>query len=63
MKTTLEEEINIWLLFWGSTALIFIIMWCIAHFKINTDNNKINTDNKKGVKASKNDNTNKKTKL
>jgi hypothetical protein len=56
IKTTLEEEINIWLIFWGGTALIFTIMWCIAHFKINTDN-------KKGVNANKNDNTNKKTRL
>lgn len=56
MKTTLEEEINIWLLFWGGTALIFVIMWCIANFKTNTDN-------KKGVKANKNINTDKKTTL
>lgn len=56
MKTTLEEEINIWLIFWGGTALIFIIMWCIANFKINTDN-------KKGVEANKTINANKKTTL
>jgi len=52
MKTTLEEEINIWLLFWGGTALIFIIMWCIANFKTNTDN-------KKAVRSNKTTNTNK----
>lgn len=55
MKTTLEE-INIWLMFWGGTALIFIILWCIANFKTNTDN-------KKGVEANKNNNTDKKTEL
>ena len=32
-KTTLEEEINIWLLFWGGTALVFVVFWCIANFK------------------------------
>jgi hypothetical protein len=33
MKTTLEEEINIWLMFWGGAALIFIILWCSVHLK------------------------------
>lgn len=56
IKTTLEEEINIWLIFWCGTALIFVVFWCIANLKTNTDN-------KKGVKANKNINTDKKTTL
>ena len=48
MKTTLEEEINIWLIFWGSTALIFIIMWCIANYKKAFKSNKITNTYKNG---------------
>lgn len=33
IKTTLEEEINIWLLFWGGTALVFVVFWCIINLK------------------------------
>ena len=27
---SLEQEINVWLLFWGITALIFAILWIIT---------------------------------
>lgn len=37
-KITIEQEINIWLIFWCGAALIFTIMWCIANFKNNPKN-------------------------
>jgi hypothetical protein len=30
---SLEQEINVWLLFWGGAALIFAILWIITQFK------------------------------
>ena len=30
---SLEEEINVWLLFWGTSAVIFTIVWIITQFK------------------------------
>lgn len=35
IKTTLEEEINIWLIFWCGTALVFVVFWCITNLKNN----------------------------
>jgi len=37
-KVTFEQEIDIWLIFWGITALIFVIMWCVVNFKNNPKN-------------------------
>lgn len=53
MKTTLEEEINIWLMFWGGTALMFVILWCYTNLRDNTEN-------KNSCKPNKNVNTDKK---
>jgi hypothetical protein len=29
---SLEEEINVWLVFWGGAVLIFVILWIITQF-------------------------------
>ena len=53
MKTTLEEEINIWLIFWGGTIIFFLILWCDTNLRNNTEN-------KNSSKPSKITNTDKK---